>query len=91
MTITTAIVSALTQRAVKKDLAMTGEVTLRGNVLPIGGLKEKSLAAHRSGIKTIIIPKGNVKDLDDVPETVKADVKYIPVEKVDQVISEALL
>ena len=91
VTITTAIVSALTQRAVKKDLAMTGEVTLRGNVLPIGGLKEKSLAAHRSGIKTIIIPKGNVKDLDDVPETVKADVKYIPVEKVDQVISEALL
>lgn len=91
VTITTAIVSALTHRAVKKDLAMTGEVTLRGNVLPIGGLKEKSLAAHRSGIKTIIIPKGNIKDLDDIPETVKNDVKYIPVEKVDQVINEALL
>ncbi len=91
VTLTTALVSALTNRAVKKDLAMTGEVTLRGNVLPIGGLKEKSLAAHRSGIKTIIIPKGNLKDLDDVPDTVKNDVTYIPVEKVDQVIQEALL
>ncbi len=91
VTITTAIVSALTQKKVKHDLAMTGEVTLRGNVLPIGGLKEKSLAAHRSGIKTIIIPKGNIKDLDDIPETVKNEVKYIPVEKVDQVISEALV
>ncbi len=91
VTITTAIVSALTQKKVKKDLAMTGEVTLRGNVLPIGGLKEKSLAAHRSGIKTIIIPKGNIKDLDDIPETVKEEVTYIPVEKVEQVISEALL
>ena len=91
VTLTTALVSALTGRAVKKDLAMTGEVTLRGNVLPIGGLKEKSLAAHRSGIKTIIIPKGNVKDLDDVPDTVKNDVTYIPVEKVDQVINEALV
>ena len=91
VTITTAIVSALSHRAVKKDLAMTGEVTLRGNVLPIGGLKEKSLAAHRSGIKTIIIPKGNIKDLDDIPDEVKNDVTYIPVEKVDQVINEALL
>ncbi len=91
VTITTAIVSALTHKAVKKELAMTGEVTLRGNVLPIGGLKEKSLAAHRSGIHTIIIPKGNLKDLDDIPDTVKNDVKYIPVEKVDQVIHEALV
>lgn len=91
VTITTAIVSALTNKAVKKDLAMTGEVTLRGNVLPIGGLKEKSLAAHRSGIDTIIIPKGNLKDLDDIPETVKEAVKYIPVEKVEQVINEALI
>ena len=91
VTITTAIVSALTNKAVKKDLAMTGEVTLRGNVLPIGGLKEKSLAAHRSGITTIIIPKGNIKDLDDIPDTVKEAVTYIPVEKVDQVINEALI
>ena len=91
VTITTAIVSALTNRKVKKDVAMTGEVTLRGNVLPIGGLKEKSLAAHRSGIKTIIIPKGNVKDLDDIPETVRNEINFIPVEKVDQVMAEALL
>ena len=91
VTLTTALVSALTGKPVKKDLAMTGEVTLRGNVLPIGGLKEKSLAAHRSGIKTIIIPKGNIKDLDDVPETVKKDITYIPVEKVEQVLTEALV
>ena len=70
---------------------MTGEVTLRGNVLPIGGLKEKSLAAHRSGIKTIVIPKGNIKDLDDIPDEVKNDINYIPVEKVDQVIQEAII
>ncbi|MBO7698903.1 MAG: AAA family ATPase, partial [Erysipelotrichaceae bacterium] len=91
VTITTAIVSALTKKPVKKDLAMTGEVTLRGNVLPIGGLKEKSLAAHRSGIKTIIIPKGNIKDLDEIPDEVKNDITYIPVEKVDQVIQEAII
>ena len=91
VTLTTALVSAITKIPVKADIAMTGEVTLRGNVLPIGGLKEKSLAAHRSGIKTIFIPKGNIKDLDDVPEEVKNDVKYIPVEKVDQVIKEALV
>lgn len=91
VTLTTVLVSAITKVPVKADIAMTGEVTLRGNVLPIGGLKEKSLAAHRSGIKTIFIPKGNLKDLDDVPEEVKNDVKYIPVEKVDQVIKEALV
>ena len=91
VTLTTALVSALTGIPVKCDLAMTGEVTLRGNVLPIGGLKEKSLAAHRSGIKTILIPKGNAKDLDDIPDTVKNDIKFIPVEKVDQVIKEALV
>jgi len=90
VTITTALVSALTNRMVKKDIAMTGEVTLRGNALPIGGLKEKSLAAHRAGIKTIFIPKGNIKDLDDIPETVKNEITYIPVEKVDQIIAEAL-
>ena len=91
VTLTTAIVSCLTNRPVKKDLAMTGEVTLRGNVLPIGGLKEKSLAAHRSGIKTIVIPKGNIKDLDDIPDTVKSEITYIPVDKVDLVINEALV
>lgn len=91
VTLTTALVSALTNQKVKKDIAMTGEVTLRGNVLPIGGLREKSLAAHRVGIKTIIIPKGNMKDMDEIPEIVKNDVTYIPVENVDQVIKEALI
>ena len=91
VTLTTALVSALTKKAVNANLAMTGEVTLRGNVLPIGGLKEKSLAAHRSGIKKIIIPKANIKDLDDVPEEVKKEIKYVPVEKVDQVIKEAFV
>ena len=69
VTLTTAIVSALTDTPVYRDIAMTGEVTLRGNVLPIGGLREKSLAAHRVGIKKVLIPKNNVRDLDDVPET----------------------
>ena len=91
VTLTTALVSALTAHKVKSDIAMTGEVTLRGNVLPIGGLREKSVAAHRSGIKTIVIPKANVKDLEDVPESVKNDIKFIPVEKIDQVIKEALV
>ena len=70
---------------------MTGEVTLRGNVLPIGGLKEKTMAAHRCGISTVIIPKGNVKDIDDLPQTVKDSVKIIPVENVSQVIDLALV
>lgn len=91
VTLTTALVSAITKTKVRSDLAMTGEVTLRGNVLPIGGLKEKSLAAHRSGIDTIVFPKGNIKDLDDVPDTVKNDIKFIPVERVDQVIKEAFI
>lgn len=91
VTLTTALVSAITGQAVKSTIAMTGEVTLRGNVLPIGGLKEKSLAAHRSGIKKIIIPKANVKDLDDVPKEVREDIVYFPVDKVDQVIKEALV
>ena len=81
----------LVNTKVKANLAMTGEVTLRGNVLPIGGLKEKSLAAHRSGINKIIIPKGNLKDLDDVADVVKESITFIPVEVVDQVIKEALV
>lgn len=91
VTLSTAIVSALTGRKVKSDLGMTGEVTLRGNVLPIGGLREKSIAAHRVGITQIIMPKGNEKDLDEVPESVKNDIKFIPVEKVEQVLKYALL
>lgn len=91
VTFTTALISALTNRKVAADIAMTGEITLRGNVLPIGGLKEKSLAAHRVGIKRIIIPKMNEKDLVDVPTVVKESVKFIPCETIDQVIKEALV
>lgn len=90
VTMTTALVSCLSDTPVRSDVAMTGEVTLRGNVLPIGGLKEKSLAAHRCGISTVIIPKGNVKDLDDIPSTVREAMKFVPVERVTQVLDVAL-
>ena len=91
ITLTTALVSALTKKKVDSNIAMTGEVTLRGNVLPIGGLKEKSLAALRSGIKTIVIPKGNVKDIEEMEDEVKDNITFIPVESVDEVIDRALL
>lgn len=91
VTLTTAIVSALTSTPVYADLAMTGEVTLRGNVLPIGGLREKSLAANRAGIDHILIPKENVKDLEDVPESVRKAVTFTPVDNVSQVLKEALV
>ena len=91
VTLTTAIISSLTNVPVKADIAMTGEVTLRGNVLPIGGLKEKSLAAHRSGISTILVPKANVKDIEDIPASVKEKLTIIPVEHVSQVIDHALV
>ncbi len=90
VTLTTAIVSALTNRKVNANLAMTGEVTLRGNVLPIGGLKEKSLAAHRVGIQTVLIPKQNEKDLDDVPKEVRADIEFISVKRIEDVLKVAL-
>jgi ATP-dependent Lon protease len=83
-------VSVLTQIPVRKDVAMTGEVTLRGNVLPIGGLKEKLLAALRGGIKTVIIPKENVKDLPDIPDNVKSGLEIIPAETVSDVLKVAL-
>lgn len=91
ITLTTALVSALTHREVYSDLAMTGEVTLRGNVLPIGGLKEKSLAAHRVGITKILIPKMNMKDMDDLPKIVKDAITFVPVESMEQVLKEALV
>jgi len=87
----TSIVSALTGIAVHKDVAMTGEITLRGRVLPIGGLKEKLLAAHRGGIKTAIIPLDNEKDLADIPDNVKKGIKIIPVSSVEQVLKIALI
>jgi len=91
ITIATAIASAFTNKAVKKNIAMTGEITLRGRILRIGGLKEKSIAAHRAGIKTIIIPKNNKRDLIDVPKSVKDDIKFIPAETVDQILKLALV
>ena len=91
VTLTTALVSALSDKPVHSDLAMTGEVTLRGNVLPIGGLREKSLAAHRAGIKKILIPKANVRDLDDVPEAVKESITFVPGETMAQVLKEAIV
>ncbi len=90
ITMCTAIVSVLTGIPVRKDIAMTGEVTLRGNVLPIGGLKEKLLAAHRGGIKTVIIPYDNEKDLADIPENVTKGLNIIPVKHVDDVLRLAL-
>ena len=91
ITLTTAIVSALTHTPVYSNLAMTGEVTLRGLVLPIGGLKEKSLAAHRVGITKILIPKLNAKDLDEMAPVVKESITFVPVENMEQVLHEALV
>lgn len=86
----TSLVSSLTGNPVKCNVAMTGEITLRGEVLPIGGLKEKLLAAHRGGIKTVIIPKDNARDLEDIPENVKADLDIHPVQWIDEVLELAL-
>jgi ATP-dependent Lon protease len=86
----TAIVSVLTGVPIRKDIAMTGEITLRGRVLPIGGLKEKLLAALRGGVKTVLIPKDNEKDLADIPENVKTGLEIAPVSTVDEVLARAL-
>ena len=86
----TALTSLLLNRPVRHDVAMTGEITLRGLVLPIGGLKEKTLAAMRAGIKQVIVPKRNEKDMPDVPEEVRNTVKFHFVENVDQVLEMAL-
>ena len=91
ITIATAVVSVLTERAVRRDVAMTGEITLRGKVLPIGGLKEKLLAAHRAGITTFILPEKNRKDLHEVPAEVKEAMELIFVKHVDEVLAKALL
>ena len=91
VTMCTALVSALTKIPVRRDVAMTGEITLRGRVLPIGGLKEKTLAAHRAGIKTVLIPKANKKDLKDIPKKIRQALRIVPVEFVDEVLREALL
>ena len=87
----TAIISVLTGIAVRKDVAMTGEITLRGRVLPIGGLKEKLLAALRGGIKTVLIPEDNVKDLAEIPEEVKKKLELVPVARMEDVVKTALV
>jgi ATP-dependent Lon protease len=87
----TALMSVITNTEIRSDLAMTGEVTLRGKVLPIGGLKEKLLAAHRGGIKTVLIPFDNERDLKEIPENIKAQLEIIPVKWVDEVIDLALV
>ena len=87
----TAIVSVLTGIPIRSDLAMTGEVTLRGRVTAIGGLKEKLLSALRSGVKTVLIPEENQKDLEDIPENVKSALEIIPVSTMDEVLAKALI
>ncbi|MFD0678836.1 MULTISPECIES: endopeptidase La [unclassified Paenibacillus] len=91
ITMGTALISALTNIPVSREVAMTGEITLRGRVLPIGGLKEKSLAAHRAGIRRVIIPFDNVKDIEEVPESVRRELTFIPVSHMDEVLEHALV
>lgn len=90
ITMATALVSSLTNIPVKRDVAMTGEITLRGRVLPIGGLKEKSLAAYRAGIRTVIIPNENIADIDEIPKEVRDDISFVPVKGMDAVLETAL-
>jgi len=91
ITIATCFTSALTKMPVRKDLAMTGEITLRGRVLPIGGLKEKVLAAHRGGVKTVLFPAENKKDLREIPKNILKRMNMIPVAHMDEVLLEALV
>ena len=88
--VTTAMLYALTDRKIRAGIAMTGEVTLRGRVLAIGGLKEKTIAALHSGIGTVLIPKDNLRDLEEIDQTVRAALKFVPVETIDQVLAAAL-
>lgn len=90
ITLATALISALTKRPVRRDVGMTGEITLRGRVLPIGGLKEKSLAAHRAGLTTVLLPQDNTRDIDDIPESVRAGMEFILVATMEQVLEHAL-
>jgi ATP-dependent Lon protease len=90
VTMTAAIVSLLTGRLAKQDVAMTGEITLRGKVMPIGGVKEKVLAAKRAGINTVILPEKNSNDLEDVPEELRKEMNFVFVDTIDQVIKAAL-
>ena len=86
-----ALASLLTGRNVRHDVGMTGEITLRGQVLPVGGIKEKVLAAHRAGLKTVILPKQNEKDLEDIPDEAQKNLNFVLVEQVDDVFEAALV
>jgi len=90
VTMLTALVSLITDKRIHKDLAMTGEITLRGQVLPVGGIKEKVLAAHRAGIKTIILPKWNEKDLVDIPKKIQREVEFHFVDRMQEVLKLAI-
>jgi ATP-dependent Lon protease len=90
ITIASALISAFTNRKVYKEVGMTGEITLRGKVLPVGGVREKVLSAHRAGLKTILLPARNMKDLIDIPKKVLTDLKIVPVEHMDEVLGIAL-
>ena len=90
ITLTTALASLFMGKPVDSKVAMTGEITLRGQVLPVGGIKEKLLAAHRAGIKTVYIPKDNEIDLEDLPEEIRNDLRIIPVESADDVIAKVI-
>ncbi|MDP2974680.1 MAG: S16 family serine protease, partial [Anaerolineales bacterium] len=90
ITLCSALISAFTGRPVSKDVAMTGEITLRGRVLPVGGVREKVMAAHRAGLKTVILPTRNQKDLVDIPKRARDDLKIMPVQHMDQVIEIAI-
>lgn len=91
ITMATALVSALTGKAIRREVGMTGEITLRGRVLPIGGLKEKSLSAHRAGLTKIILPRDNEKDIDDIPESVRNEMEFVLVSHLDEVLKHALV
>jgi ATP-dependent Lon protease len=90
VTLFTALASLITGKTADPELAMTGEITLSGAVLPVGGIKEKVLAAHRAGIKKVILPRENLRDLEDVPEDVRAELAFVPVDSVEDVLQEAL-
>jgi ATP-dependent Lon protease len=87
----TALISALTNTAVRSDVAMTGEITLRGRVLPIGGLKEKALGAMRAGIRTVIIPEKNKKELSELPQHLRRKIEFVPVKQMSEVVARAIV
>jgi ATP-dependent Lon protease len=91
ITLATALISALCDQPVRKDVAMTGEITLRGRVLPVGGLKEKAMSAHRAGIKVFLLPTRNRKDMVDIPAKVRRDMSFVFVDSMEQVLEQALL